>query len=204
MKVQLLVVPVVGVVAGDTAVYLCRGAFAVRQSLCSSVPSNLSDLVPSEIFACTSAMSPGDFASVLRAAPNNKYSLNFASAPLLSYSLSQVAANTTIRVSFGDCASTSALPWLEDGTNYMALILADTQSIADSVALNAGPSHTRDTIDVRATIRYYDVNGVADVNFRAKLADQLMGCQTSNGKICQLGFNTQVVAKAGTIELEMP
>ncbi len=188
----------------ETAVFVCRGAFAVRQSLCKSIPQNFSDIVPSENFSCSEALSPGDFASVLKSSPNSKSllpSLDFSSGPLLAYSLTLINAPTSIGVSFGDCASASSLPWLEQGTDYLALILVNKQASEESAALNSGTTHARKAIDVRAAVRYYDVKGLADSNSRAALADQLMGCQTSSNGACQLGFNTQVVAKTGTVEL---
>lgn len=185
----------ISAISGTASILACRGAFSVRQSVCDHIPATMSDVVPSEHFACSAPLSPGDFASVLKNTPSKPDlpKLDFASGARLGYSASQMTAPTVATVSYGDCASPSKLPWLEDETQYIALIVLDKQSILDS-------NSTSTTVVTQATVRYYDVNGLANAQFRVSLADQLMACHTSNGQ-CQLGFNTQVVTKDAFVEV---
>jgi hypothetical protein len=188
----------ISAISGTASILACRGSFSVRQSVCDHIPATMSDVVPSEHFACSAPLSPGDFASVLKNTPNKPDlpKLDFASGARLAYSASQMTAPTVATVSYGDCASPSKLPWLEDESQYIALIVLDKQSILDSNSTSSSAT----SVVTQATVRYYDVEGLANAQFRVSLADQLMACHTSNGH-CQLGFNTQVVTKDAFVEV---
>lgn len=171
-----------------TAVVLCRDAFPVRKSACDSVPADQKNVVPTQSMRCTEPMSVNEMSQLL-------------SSPETSRLDSIKVGETVVNVMYNDCGNPSALPALESGVNYLAVIVLDNNAAFESSELQKilGPGAT-DKVTIMSSVYYYETSQLGDPKFRTALASAFHEC---NGKksVCKLPYNSMVISKPAIVEI---
>ena len=185
--------------SATSSVVICKGPFAVRQSVCDSIPAAVKDVTPIESLDCSAAVAPNDFAALLKGTATWG-KLDFASTATLKSTARSMRSRTTIQLSFGDCNSATNLPSLDANGDYLAIVILNNAGAINSLALNKATNSGSTRVSMRSTVWYFTLAQLVDGVARATLVDSFNSCQISAG-YCTLPFNMDVSTKEGLVAL---
>ena len=177
-----------------SSVMICTGNFAARRSVCSSITDATKDVIPSELFLCSKAMTTGAASDVFSGS-SETVKLNFASPGALKLSLDSMLTPNKVLVSYGDCNSVSNLPDLETGRVYFSILVLDNMHSKDSVTLNSLSTPGSARVDIQNPVDILDIDLFSDPSLAAQIAGDFMHCQNNPRSPCSPStmYNPQVV-----------